>query len=177
MENRQKESRNPTTKKQRKSELCRTQSDTRISFWGSDRGRTWRNNCGYKGMSSEVRKESRARRARVLIVENSPVMRKIIGDVFASLPHMQVVGQARDGIEALEAIEHFHPDIVVMDIQMPRMSGLEVLMRIPKDSCRGIMLSAHADPFYVEKCQELHAHHFFDKLADFPRFVELVNSL
>ena len=39
------------------------------------------------------------------------------------------------------------------------------------------MLSAHADPFYVEKCRELHADHFFDKLTDFHGFVELVSRM
>ena len=67
------------------------------------------------------------RRSRVLIVENSPVMRKIINDVFTGLSRMEVVGLAGDGVEALEAIQRLQPDLLVMDIQMPRMGGLEVL--------------------------------------------------
>jgi len=104
-------------------------------------------------------------------------MRKIITDVFTVLPRMEVVGEARDGIEALEAIHRLQPDLLVMDIQMPRMSGLEVLKRMPKDCCRVIMLSAHADPFYMEKCRELHADYFFDKLTDFHGFVEFVSAM
>ncbi len=113
----------------------------------------------------------------MLIVDNSPVMRKIINDVFTGLSRMEVVGLAGDGVEALEAIQRLQPDLLVMDIQMPRMSGLEVLNRMPKEHCRVIMLSAHADPFYVEKCRELHADHFFDKLTDFHGFVELVSGM
>ena len=124
--------------------------------------------------------ESKAKvetRQRVLIVENSPVMRKIIGDVFAPLPRMEVVGHAKDGVEALESIAQLQPDIVVMDIQMPRLSGLEVLKRLPPGQCRVIMLSAHADEFYVEKCRQLRADNFFDKLTDFHAFVDYVTWL
>lgn len=117
------------------------------------------------------------RRTRVVVVENSSTLRKLIVDVFLGLPRMEVVGQARDGIEALDAITDLKPDLVVMDISMPRMNGLEVLKRLPGKSCRVIMLSAHADPYYVEKCRELHADQFFDKLAEFPRFVEFVSAL
>jgi two-component system chemotaxis response regulator CheB len=117
------------------------------------------------------------RRSRVLIVDNSPVMRKIISDVVGALPRLEIVGQAGDGIEALAAVEKLQPDILILDIQMPRMNGLEVLKRLPKDKCKVIMLSAHADEMYVEKCLELRASHFFDKLNDFPGFVELVTGL
>jgi DNA-binding NarL/FixJ family response regulator len=128
-------------------------------------------------MNNPVAEGTPARRSRVLIVENSPVMRKIIQDVFETLPRMEVVGQAGDGVEALDAIQRLQPDLLVMDIQMPRMSGLEVLKRLPKEHCQVIMLSAHADPFYVQKCRELSADHFFDKLTDFHGFVELVSTL
>ena len=128
-------------------------------------------------MKNPVAETNQPRRSRVLIVENSPVMRKIINDVFTTLPRMEVVGQAVDGVEALDAIQRLQPDLLVMDIQMPRLSGLEVLKRMPKDRCRVIMLSAHADPFYVEKCRELRADHFFDKLTDFHGFVEFVSAM
>jgi chemotaxis response regulator CheB len=121
--------------------------------------------------------ETPERRSRVLVVDNSPVLRKIIVEVLTALPRLEVVGQAGDGLEALDAVQKLHPDILILDIQMPRMNGLEVLKRLPKDGCQVIMLTAHADEMYIEKCRELHARHFFDKLNDFPRFVEFVSGL
>jgi DNA-binding NarL/FixJ family response regulator len=121
--------------------------------------------------------ETQARRSRVVVVDNSPVLRKIIVEVLAALPRLEVVGEAADGLEALDAVQKLRPDILIMDIQMPRMSGLEVLKRLPKDACQVIILSAHSDEMYIEKCRELHARHFFNKLNDFPRFVEYVSGL
>lgn len=130
-----------------------------------------------KNMKNEIVMEPRKARLRVLIVENSAVLRASLQDVFSTLPGMEVVGEARDGVEALEAIRDLHPDVVTLDIQMPRMGGMEVLRRIPKDSCQVIMLTAQSDELYLEKCRELNAHHFFDKITEFERFVELVTVM
>ena len=130
-----------------------------------------------KNMKNEIMVEPRKPRLRVLIVENSAVMRASLVDIFSALPGMEVVGEAKDGVEALEAIRELRPDVITLDIQMPRMSGVEVLRRIPKDSCQVIMLTAQADNLYLEKCRELNAHHFFDKITEFELFVDLVKVM
>ena len=130
-----------------------------------------------KNMKNEIMAEPRKPRLRVLIVENSAVLRASLRDIFSTLPGMEVVGEAKDGVEALEAIRELRPDVITLDIQMPRMSGVEVLRRIPKDSCQVIMLTAQADDIYLEKCRELNAHHFFDKITEFELFVDLVKVM
>ncbi|QDU25221.1 Chemotaxis response regulator protein-glutamate methylesterase [Anatilimnocola aggregata] len=64
---------------------------------------------------------------RVLVVDDSPLMRALICDAIATASDMQVVGQAEDGIEALKQFEALQPDVVTLDIQMPRRNGLETL--------------------------------------------------
>jgi chemotaxis response regulator CheB len=128
-------------------------------------------------MQNEILEGNQKRRSRVLIVDNSPVMRKIINEVLVALPRMEVVGQAKDGMEALECIQQLQPDIVIMDIQMPRMSGLEALRKLPPGRCRVIMLSAAGEEIYVEKCRQLKAEHFFDKITGFQEFVECVAAM
>jgi len=64
-----------------------------------------------------------------------------------------------------------------MDIQMPRMSGLEALRQIPPGRCRVIMLSAAADQWYMEKCRQLNAEQVFNKLTGFQEFVECVAAM
>jgi two-component system, LytTR family, response regulator len=64
---------------------------------------------------------------RVLICEDEPLARETLRDFIAAWPALQLVGEAADGAQALRAIESLTPDLVFMDIQMPEMTGLEVV--------------------------------------------------
>ena len=70
------------------------------------------------------------RRLRVLIVEDSPVVAQFLRHVLGSDPGFDVVGVAADGVAGIEAVRRLRPDVVTMDIHMPRMSGLEATSRI-----------------------------------------------
>jgi DNA-binding NarL/FixJ family response regulator len=67
---------------------------------------------------------------RILIVDDQPLVRQGLQAVFAPLDDMDVVGEASNGAEALERVRRSAPDVVLMDVNMPRMSGLEAAGRI-----------------------------------------------
>lgn len=67
---------------------------------------------------------------RVLIVDDSLVAREMLAQILASDDRIEVVGMARDGEEAVSAVSRLHPDLVTMDIHMPRMGGLEAVEKI-----------------------------------------------
>jgi two-component system, chemotaxis family, protein-glutamate methylesterase/glutaminase len=69
---------------------------------------------------------------KVLIVDDSAFMRKLITDFLASSPHLEVAGTARNGKDALEKIEKYQPDVLTLDVEMPEMNGLEALRHIMK---------------------------------------------
>lgn len=80
---------------------------------------------------------------KVLVVDDSAFMRKIIKDAIDSQIDMTVVGTARDGIDALEKIKSLRPNIVTLDVEMPRMNGLEALKEIMKKTpTKVIMVSS-----------------------------------
>lgn len=69
-------------------------------------------------------------KAKVLVVDDSAFMRKLISDFLSEHPRLHVVGTARDGQEALQKIEQLKPDVVTLDVEMTVMNGLETLKHI-----------------------------------------------
>jgi len=71
-----------------------------------------------------------SRLIRALVVDDSLVMRSLLRMVLASDPSIELAGMAKDGVDALDAIDRIKPDLVLLDIEMPRMNGLEVLAEL-----------------------------------------------
>ncbi len=69
----------------------------------------------------------------VLIVDDSPLVRKMVTQMLKKDPLINVIGSAKDGEEALEKIFALKPDVVTLDIDMPKLNGLEVLKRLRKE--------------------------------------------
>ena len=69
---------------------------------------------------------------RVLVVDDSAFMRKVISDIVNNDPHLEVVGKARDGQDALKKVVELNPDVVTMDVEMPSLDGLSALKEIMK---------------------------------------------
>lgn len=67
---------------------------------------------------------------KVLIVDDSAFMRNVLSNMLSSDPEIKIVGTARDGLEAIEKVESLTPDIVTMDVEMPRMDGIAALKYI-----------------------------------------------
>ncbi|MDE3089344.1 MAG: response regulator transcription factor [Chloroflexota bacterium] len=88
---------------------------------------------------------------RVLLADDHALVRAGILALLQKIPGLQVVGEADDGNQALEMVEENKPDIVLMDIAMPGLGGLEATARIAKDfpNVRVIILSMHANQEYV----------------------------
>src|SRR5215510_6093727 len=67
---------------------------------------------------------------RVVLVDDSPFVCQLIAEHILSAPDLEVVGKAHNGREALEVIKQMRPHVVILDLEMPEMSGLETLERI-----------------------------------------------
>jgi DNA-binding NarL/FixJ family response regulator len=72
---------------------------------------------------------------RILLVDDHPIVRQGLRTLLEARPGWEVVGEASDGLEALEKVESLQPDVVVLDVTMPRMNGLE--------ACRMIQQKEH----------------------------------
>ena len=98
---------------------------------------------------------SREEPLRVLAADDSAVMREIMRKLFAMheddrlsrLPPMELCGVAQDGVECLEAVARLTPDVLVLDLEMPRLNGLDVLDRLREENpgLPVIMCSSHTE--------------------------------
>ena len=115
----------------------------------------------------------------VLIADDSAVLRRALVEHLRSLDGVEVVAEARDGAEAVERAEALRPEIVLLDLQMPRMSGLEALRAIRQrlPDTRVVILTNHADAVYRRTCLAAGADHFLDKSSAFESLGAVLNQV
>lgn len=117
---------------------------------------------------------------RVLIVDDSAIVRERLAAMIGQLPGtIDLVGQAQDAPEARELIWRLKPDFIVLDIQMPGGSGIDVLREIKQETPGPVvlMLTNFPYPQYRKTCMEIGADYFFDKSTEFGKIAEVLQEL
>ena len=91
------------------------------------------------------------KKVRVVVAEDSDAMRAALETLLAEDPRIEVIGSARDGLEAVERAKTLKPDLVTMDVVMPKLDGVDATARIMSESpVRILMISAHADDRQID---------------------------
>src|SRR5205823_1382021 len=105
------------------------------------------------------------KRISVLLAEDHQIVREGFRSLLKHEPDIEVVGEAADGRQAVQLTRKLRPEVVVMDIAMPRLNGLEASRQIRKEfpETRVLFLSAHSDDAYVEEVAVLGATGFLLK--------------
>lgn len=92
-----------------------------------------------------IEMEGKAKPIRVLVVDDSALMRKMVGDIVQEAEGLKLAGQAKNGLEALDLAEKLRPDVITLDLEMPKMDGLQALARLMAERpIPVVILSAHA---------------------------------
>ena len=106
---------------------------------------------------------------RVLIADDEPLARAKLRDMLRDEPDFEVAGECRDGVEVVRAVGELQPDLVLLDIQMPQLTGIDAVRAIGVDRMpRTVFVTAYGD-FAVEAF-ELHALDYLLKPFDQERF-------
>ena len=118
-------------------------------------------------------------RVRVLLVDDHPIVRKGLGSCLARQPHLEIVGEAADGREALAKSRALLPDVVLMDIDMPHMSGLAVAEVLRKElpQIKVLILSMYRQTEYVLRILQSGAQGYILKDADPLELVTAINAV
>lgn len=115
---------------------------------------------------------------RILLVDDNPEFLESAARSLAAEPHVQIVGRARSGCEALEQVTRLQPDLVLMDWAMPEMDGLEATQRIKAQpgAPRVVMLTMHDDPAYRIAATEARADGFVCKSEFSEKLLPLIRT-
>jgi YesN/AraC family two-component response regulator len=119
------------------------------------------------------------KKMKVVIADDSLKLRIRIKDLINSLNNVDVVGEAENGMEALQLVEEKSPDFLIMDIRMPEMNGISVLSKIREKgfNCKICMITNYPYKQYKEKCMEQGADYFIDKNLGLLGVVNIVKEL
>ena len=111
---------------------------------------------------------------RILIVDDHAAVRIALRDVLHEWPHLSVVGEAANGLEAIGRAYTLRPDVILMDVAMPHMDGVEATARIHAElpDIHILGLSMHARSENVHAIEHAGAVGFFVKGADTQRLID-----
>ena len=102
---------------------------------------------------------------QVLLADDHRMLREALAELLGRDPGLRIVGQAASAREALEAVARVHPDVLVLDVGLPDMTGIEVARRLRGSGTKVLMLSAHADKRFVQEALKAGAAGYVSKVA------------
>jgi DNA-binding NarL/FixJ family response regulator len=118
-------------------------------------------------------------RIRVLIVDDLERVRQGLRTVLELTDDLEVVGEAGTGLEAIELVDRLEPDVVLMDLEMPALDGLEATQRI-KDRHPGtgiVVVTLYDDTSNRERAKRAGADAFVDKAAPFDTVLSTIRQV
>ena len=117
---------------------------------------------------------------RVMIVDDSEILRSRLVEMLSEIKGIEVVAEAKDSKEAIEAIKTHHPDVVIMDIRMPGNDGIVVIEKIKKgkrNKPKIIVFTNYPYLQYRKRCMDAGADFFFYKALEFEKLIGLIKEL
>jgi DNA-binding NarL/FixJ family response regulator len=125
------------------------------------------------------RSSRRKKKMRVFITDDSKIVVERMADLLKDVSGVEIIGQAGNAREAVLSIQKTNPDAVILDLQMPGGSGLDVLRAIRRGHPRLQVLICTNFPYpqYREECMAAGANYFLDKSADFDKIPAIFRQL
>ena len=115
---------------------------------------------------------------RVLVVDDHPAFRRALTSALEMVDGIDVAGEAGGGEAACEEAEHLHPDLVLMDLSMPDLSGIDATKRIHRRQPKlpVVILTAHADPGVEREARDAGASGFLAKGTSLEQLVIVLHE-
>ncbi len=119
---------------------------------------------------------------RILVCDDHPVVREGLVMMLGTQPDMEVVGEAADGLEAVAMVPQIHPDLILMDLNMPQMDGLAATEQIRecRDLCKKVTIlaiTAHDTIGMKEAAIEAGCNGYLTKPIDFDKLRTIIDRI
>jgi DNA-binding NarL/FixJ family response regulator len=116
---------------------------------------------------------------KVLVVDDSEIVRERLKDMLSEVTEVEAIGQVKGTPEAIEMVRKLNPEVVILDIEMPGRSGIELLREIKKrkQPPLAIVLTNQSYPQYRTVCIKAGADFFFDKSTEFDKVAQVLKQL
>jgi two-component system, NarL family, response regulator NreC len=116
---------------------------------------------------------------KVLVADDHPIVRKGLRDLLENDPLFHIVGEAGDGLQALELVKQQKPDVLIVDMMMPGLNGLEVLRQAKQllPNLQAIVLSMHSNEAYVAEALKNGASGYVLKDSGPVELIQAVNEV
>ena len=123
--------------------------------------------------------ESETKRIRLILADDHAVVRAGTRELLERQADLNIVGEASNGEEAVRLAHELQPDVVIMDVRMPKMSGVEATRRIKAEcpNVRVLILTAHDDDEYVFALLQAGANGYLMKTAEIDEVVKAIRTV
>lgn len=122
---------------------------------------------------------ARPKQIRILLVDDHPVVRQGLRRILSEFEEISIAGEAASGREAIDRVREMNPDVVLMDISMPEMSGIEATSVLRRESpmTKVLALSMHANASYIKQALRAGARGYLLKDAAPKELVEAISNV
>jgi two-component system, NarL family, response regulator NreC len=120
-----------------------------------------------------------AKSQRILIVDDNLALREGLKAILSNFAAFEIVGEAADGVEAVEAVEKLHPDLIFMDISMPRMDGIAATKEIKKKrpETKVLVFTIYNIPEYLAAAHEAGADGYLLKDSSQGEMIQSIEDI
>lgn len=119
------------------------------------------------------------RKLKILIADDSPAVIDGLKNLLGEFNGIEIIGEASDGKIALEMLDILKPNILILDLNMPNMNGINVLNTI-REKLKDLIIivfSINSSKYYRNKCKELGSNYFFDKTSEINLMINTISQL
>ncbi len=116
---------------------------------------------------------------RIFLADDSVLILERLQELLGNYSQAEIVGSCKNGIEALESLRKLKPDLAIIDIKMPGLTGLQVLTEIRKEDkiLKFIILTFYSSDSYRQMAMKAGADYFFSKADDFEKIPDVITEL